>query len=170
MNLEKLNSLAEVDAERWFSQSCAAQKWIGAMVKQRPYGSLQEVVSSAQEAWQTCTAKDYMQAFKAHPMIGNVNSLRAKFSSTKTLASKEQSGANDASELTLKELSELNHQYLQLNGFIFIICASGLTAQAMLQALKLRISNKQSVELEKAAAEQIKITLLRLQKGLTENS
>jgi 2-oxo-4-hydroxy-4-carboxy-5-ureidoimidazoline decarboxylase len=101
-------------------------------------------------------------------MIGDVNSLREKFASTKTLASNEQSGANNASEQTLKELNELNQYYLQKYGFIFIICASGLNAQTMLGALKSRISNSKPAEMRNAAAEQIKITLLRLQKGLNE--
>ena len=169
MNLLQLNSLPQVDAEHWFSQTCAAQKWITGMAKKRPYDSLQGLISNAQAVWQTCGIEDYLEAFEAHPMIGDVDSLRAKFASTKTLASKEQSGADDASEQTLNELSELNRLYLQKNNFIFIICASGLSAEAMLNALKLRISNSHAVELEKAAAEQIKITLLRLQKGLNEN-
>jgi 2-oxo-4-hydroxy-4-carboxy-5-ureidoimidazoline decarboxylase len=169
MNLQQLNSLPQADAERWFAQTCAAQKWITGMVKKRPHNSLQDLNSNAQAVWQTCNMEDYLQAFEAHPMIGDVDSLREKFASTKTLASKEQSGANNASEQTLNELSELNHLYLQRNDFIFIICASGLSAEAMLNALKLRISNSHAVELEKAAAEQIKITLLRLQKGLNEN-
>lgn len=168
MNLHELNSLSQVEAETWFSQTCAAQKWISSMVTSRPYASLQSVLKNAQEVWETCSDDDYLQAFEAHPMIGDVNSLREKFASTKTLASNEQSGANNASEQTLKELNELNQYYLQKYGFIFIICASGLNAQTMLGALKSRISNSKPAEMRNAAAEQIKITLLRLQKGLNE--
>ena len=168
MNLQELNALSQAEAELWFSHTCAAQKWISEMARLRPYNSLQNVMSRAEEVWQTCNDVDYLQAFEAHPMIGDVNSLREKFASTKTLASNEQSGANEANEQTPKELSDLNHRYLQKNGFIFIICASGLSAQTMLDALKSRISNSQSIEIQKAAAEQIKITLLRLQKGINE--
>ena len=168
MNLHKLNSLPQVEAETWFSQTCAAQKWTRGMVNGRPYASLQSILKNAKKVWHTCSDVDYLQAFEAHPMIGDVNSLRKKFASTKTLASNEQSGANNASEQTLKELNELNRQYLQNHGFIFIICASGLNAQTMLDALKSRISNSKSVEMRNAAAEQINITLLRLQKGLNE--
>jgi 2-oxo-4-hydroxy-4-carboxy-5-ureidoimidazoline decarboxylase len=170
VKLQQLNTLPCKEAERWFSQACASQKWISGMAKKRPYDTLQDLISCAKEVWKTCGVEDYQQAFEAHPMIGDVNSLRAKFAATKSLASKEQSGADDASEQTLHELSELNHQYLQKNGFIFIICASGLSAQTMLNALRIRISNEQSAEFENAAAEQIKITLLRLQKGFDENS
>jgi 2-oxo-4-hydroxy-4-carboxy-5-ureidoimidazoline decarboxylase len=170
MKLQQLNALPKKEAALWFSQSCASQKWITGMASKRPYDSLQDLISCAVEVWKTCDIEDYQQAFEAHPMIGDVNSLRAKFAATKSLASKEQSGADDASEQTLSELSDLNHQYLQKNGFIFIICASGLSAETMLNALRIRIPNEQSVEFEKAAAEQIKITLLRLQKGLDENS
>jgi 2-oxo-4-hydroxy-4-carboxy-5-ureidoimidazoline decarboxylase len=119
--------------------------------------------------WQACQSADSLEAFEAHPMIGDVNSLREKFASTKGLASNEQSGANNASEQTLIELSQLNHKYLQRNGFIFIICATGLSAETMLAALLLRIENSPQKELAIAAAEQIKITLIRLNKGIEKD-
>ena len=101
-------------------------------------------------------------------MIGDVDSLRAKYASTKNLASNEQQGAAQADEATLVELSALNHQYLAKHGFIFIICATGLSAQTMLTALKQRYANDTPSEISLAAIEQLKITLLRLNKGLSQ--
>jgi 2-oxo-4-hydroxy-4-carboxy-5-ureidoimidazoline decarboxylase len=101
-------------------------------------------------------------------MIGDVNSLREKFKSTKTMASNEQSGAQLASEETLQQLHKLNHAYLNKHGFIFIIFATGKSAEEMLAALKSRIDNDTETEIENAAAEQIKITLLRINKNLQE--
>ncbi|NKX19570.1 OHCU decarboxylase, partial [Alteromonadaceae bacterium A_SAG8] len=51
-------------------------------------------------------------------------------------------------------------------GFIFIICATGLSAQTMLEALQARLPNTTQQEITNAAAEQIKITLLRINKAL----
>ena len=70
------------------------------------------------------------------------------------------------SEQTLQALADANHQYLAKHGFIFIICATGLSAETMLDALMQRINNSTAREIELAAAEQLKITLLRLEKGL----
>jgi 2-oxo-4-hydroxy-4-carboxy-5-ureidoimidazoline decarboxylase len=107
-----------------------------------------------------------LTAFEAHPMIGDVNSLRKKYATTKNMASNEQQGANGADDKTLHDLALANHDYLNKHGFIFIICASGLSAKTMLHALMLRLPNDTTTEITLAAAEQIKITLLRLEKGL----
>ncbi|MCP4236041.1 MAG: OHCU decarboxylase, partial [Aestuariibacter sp.] len=59
------------------------------------------------------------------------------------------------------------HAYKDKHGFIFIICATGLSADTMLQALKARLPNQTQIELQNAAEQQINITLLRIGKGLT---
>ncbi|MEM7267378.1 MAG: 2-oxo-4-hydroxy-4-carboxy-5-ureidoimidazoline decarboxylase, partial [Pseudomonadota bacterium] len=66
----------------------------------------------------------------------------------------------------LHQLKEANHAYLDKHGFIFIICATGLSAQTMLEALQARLPNTTQQEITNAAAEQIKITLLRINKAL----
>jgi 2-oxo-4-hydroxy-4-carboxy-5-ureidoimidazoline decarboxylase len=166
ISLAQLNALPEAPAKIWFSHACAASTWINAMAQQRPYAGLDALLDQAVKVWQHCQSADYLEAFEAHPMIGDINSLREKFAGTRGLASHEQSGANHASEQTLIELSQLNHQYRQQNGFIFIICATGLSANSMLEALQIRIKNNPETELMNAAAEQIKISLLRLDKGI----
>jgi 2-oxo-4-hydroxy-4-carboxy-5-ureidoimidazoline decarboxylase len=99
-------------------------------------------------------------------MIGDVNSLREKYAATKNMASNEQQGATDADIETLQNLATANHEYQNRHGFIFIICASGLSANTMLDAVLLRLHNDTATEMTLAAREQIKITLLRLEKGL----
>jgi 2-oxo-4-hydroxy-4-carboxy-5-ureidoimidazoline decarboxylase len=170
MTLEKLNSLSKPQAHDWLSQTCAAEHWISLMVDARPYKNIEDLLKQARNNWQQMGTDDLLEAFTAHPMIGDVNSLRVKFSATKATASHEQSGAAAADEDTLQELSKLNFQYLGQNGFIFIICATGLSADTMLAALKARISNDTATELSIAGEEQIKITLLRLQKALSTQS
>ena len=51
-------------------------------------------------------------------------------------------------------------------GFIFIVCATGKTAEEMLQLLQTRLPNSKEEELMIAMEEQNKITQLRLQKLL----
>ena len=167
MTVNELNNLTAEQALLWFSQCCVAQRWCALMVEARPYASIGALTSQATNSWAQCAEKDYLEAFEGHPMIGDMASLRAKYASTKTLASNEQQGAAQADESTLTELSELNHLYLAKHGFIFIICATGLSAQSMLAALKARINNSTQHEIQFAAAEQLKITLLRINKGLS---
>ena len=166
LSLQALNNLTSKEAEQWFSQCCAAPKWFIGMTQALPFTDFDNLVKTAKDIWQQCSAPDFLSAFEAHPMIGDVNSLREKYATTKNMASNEQQGANDADDKTLHDLALANHDYLNKHGFIFIICASGLSAKTMLGTLTLRLQNDTATEITLAAAEQIKITLLRLEKGL----
>ena len=63
-------------------------------------------------------------------------------------------------------LAEGNRAYEQRFGHIYIVCATGKTADEMLAILRARLANDPATELRNAAAEQAKITKLRLQKLL----
>ena len=73
-------------------------------------------------------------------------------------------------EQTLAALAEANRAYLDQFGFIYIVCATGRTAEYMLADLRERTSSSSTDELRTAAEEQIKITRLRLGKLVTELS
>ena len=166
MTIEALNSLGPEEAEARFRDCCAANPWIQGMLDARPYASPEALLSSSHELWPELTEQDWLDAFEAHPKIGDVNSLRAKYASTKAMASGEQVGASTASENVLQRLKAGNDAYLAKFGFIFIICASGKSASEMLELLEARLPNSRSEELKNAAKEQAKITELRLEKLL----
>lgn len=166
MTFDELNSLEDGKAAKFFEQCCASTKWVNSMVDARPYADIDTIKVQAKKAWATCGRKDVLAAFKAHPMIGNIESLRKKFENTKAIAAGEQSGAHKASEQTLHALKNDNIAYLNKHGFIFIICATGLSAETMLSELKKRLPNDTNEEIKIAAEEQLKITLLRLDKAL----
>lgn len=96
--------------------------------------------------------------------------LQQKFSSQQTftqLSHGEQAAAlANPDPLVFEELAALNKAYKAKHGFIFIICASGKSAQAMLEAIRQRLPNAPYTELGAAAREQMKITELRLEKLL----
>jgi 2-oxo-4-hydroxy-4-carboxy-5-ureidoimidazoline decarboxylase len=166
LSLQALNSLDSKESEQWFSQCCAAPKWFKGMSQARPFTDFDTVLQAAKDIWQQCSTAEFLIAFEAHPMIGDVNSLRKKYAATKNMASNEQQGTTDADDETLQNLATANHEYLNRHGFIFIICASGLSANTMLDAITLRLQNDTATEMTIAKAEQIKITFLRLEKGL----
>ncbi len=113
------------------------------------------------------TDADWLEAFAAHPRIGDVDALRAKFAATAAWASGEQAGVAGASESTLRALAEGNRDYEAKFGHIFIVCATGKTADEMLGLLRERLANEPDAELAVAAAEQAKITAIRLRKLLS---
>lgn len=169
MTLEKLNSLSIEQAEDWFLKTCTARPWCSMMVAGRPYSSIEQLNVQAEEHWLEMTNDDLLEAFSGHPMIGNVETLKAKYANTKAIAAGEQSGMDGANEAIYEQLHHLNHEYVARHGFIFIICATGLTATQMLSALEGRIANTTTQEYVTAAQEQIKITLLRFDKALRDS-
>ncbi|WP_373086943.1 2-oxo-4-hydroxy-4-carboxy-5-ureidoimidazoline decarboxylase [Zhongshania sp.] len=162
--LAHFNALPAAQAEQLISQCCAAKRWAQAMVEGRPYTDLATLLNAAEHIWASMTEADLLEAFLAHPQIGNVDSLREKYASTKTLAAGEQSAVNNAEEAVLTALCEGNQRYIERNGFIFIVCATGKSAAQMLALLSERLANSRVQELQIAAEEQGKITALRLNK------
>lgn len=166
ISITELNAFSHEQAHDWFMQTCTASRWCDLMAAARPFSSISAIEKVACDYWRSMGPSDFLEAFKGHPMIGDVNSLREKYRRTKGLASTEQAGAMLADEATLIALQQANYDYVNKHGFIFIICATGLSAETMLDALLQRINNSTSTEMETAAKEQMKITLLRIHKAL----
>ncbi|MBC7193794.1 2-oxo-4-hydroxy-4-carboxy-5-ureidoimidazoline decarboxylase [Marinobacter sp.] len=164
MSLETINALPRQQAEDLFRDCCAAGPWVQGMVENRPYASREAMLAQSRQLWPSLTERDWLQAFEAHPTIGDVDSLRKKYASTKALASGEQAGALGADEDLLRRLKQGNDAYLEKFGFIFIVCATGRSASEMLALLEARLPNSREVELKNAAREQAKITEIRLEK------
>ena len=115
--------------------------------------------------------QDILEAFSHHPKIGsNLQSLREKFPQTHQWSGQEQAAVNQAAEATLHALADGNRLYEERFGYIFIVCATGKTAEEMLALLQARIHNAPEVELPIAAAEQGKITVIRLNKILEQDA
>ena len=159
-----LNSLADNDARAAFTNCCAAEKWVEGMLAARPFANDDALFTACDAIAATLSEPDWLEAFTAHPLIGDVDSLRKKYAATKQIAAGEQSGVDAASETTLHELAALNREYAERFGFIFIVFATGKTADEMLAILKSRIDSSREQELINAAGEQLKITRLRLTK------
>ena len=166
MTLDELNRLPEPEAYQWFKSCCESTTWSRFMAQTRPYTSVEQIKIVATEKWPSLTDDDYLEAFKAHPMIGDIKTLEAKYANTSGLAEQEQASAIGADPMVLEELHRLNHLYLEKNHFIFIICATGQSAENMLAAIKERIHNDTKTEIALAAQQQLKIALFRIEKGL----
>eukprot|EP00903_Cladosiphon_okamuranus_P021840 g20082.t1 len=134
-----------------------------------PFKSEREARGALDDCWAKLTPADYLEAVAAHPAIGDKQALRDKFAPSRSgWEDKEQAAAAGASEAVLDELSELNGQYRTKNGFVFLVCASGLPATAILALLKARLPNDRDTEIKNAVEEQRKITQLRFTRLLEE--
>ncbi len=164
MNLKLINELNVKDATDSFVKCCGCGRWARDMAHARPYASDDELYKRAERHFSEMTRQDWLEAFAGHPKIGDVESLKAKYNATKDWAQNEQSGVNGISDEVAQSLASGNQAYLERFGYIFIVCATGKSADEMLSVLNERLNNDPDTELETAAAEQKKITYLRLEK------
>ena len=132
------------------------------MLARRPFGRAEALSTAAREIWFGLDPDDWREAFTHHPRIGDRAALAARFASTRSLSQQEQSGLGEAAEDVLDALAAGNDAYERRFGYIFIVCATGKSADEMLALLRGRIGNDPAREIEIAAAEQANITDLRL--------
>jgi 2-oxo-4-hydroxy-4-carboxy-5-ureidoimidazoline decarboxylase len=130
----------------------------------RPYTSEAALCDAAERTWWDLARPDWLEAFAAHPRIGGIDALRARFAATAAWSAIEQSGVAGAAEEVLRALDEGNRRYEEKFGYIFIVCATGKTAAEMLERLLRRLANDPVDEIMNAAAEQAAITRLRLER------
>jgi 2-oxo-4-hydroxy-4-carboxy-5-ureidoimidazoline decarboxylase len=164
VNLEKINSWTKTEAEGAFLRCCGALRWAEQLAACRPFLTEQDLSNAAERIWQGLGRDDWLEAFAAHPKIGDQSSLRAKFSNTAAWSTAEQAGLVGVADAVLQALAQGNRLYEEKFGYIFIVCATGKNAGEMLALLEKRLKNDPDKELLIAAGEQAKITQLRLQK------
>lgn len=157
MTLAGLNAAPPDLAARELERCCGSRIWVNEMVECRPFTDEAQLFTDAARIWVALTNEDWLEAFSRHPRIGG----RAA-----GWESDEQSGVRDAATGTRRALAERNQEYERRFGYVFLICATRKTADEMLAELEQRMDNDPALELRVAAAEQMKITRLRLEKLL----
>jgi 2-oxo-4-hydroxy-4-carboxy-5-ureidoimidazoline decarboxylase len=165
--LQALNGDPPDVAAAKLSRCCGAQSWVAAMVEARPFRDTAHLYAEAERQWKRMGRAEILEAFTHHPRIGDVEKLRERFPATATLSEAEQEGVVGAREATLRALLEANQAYEARFGYRFIVCATGKSADQMLELLRARLANAADPELQVAAAEQGKITRLRLERLLS---
>lgn len=159
-----LNALPLEPARAALARCCGATRWQEGMLARRPFGSRELLLRAADEVWWSLERADFLEAFSHHPRIGEDRAeLARRFASTAQLSAGEQAGVANADHATLDALRDANRAYFARFGHIFIVCASGKSAPEMLALLQARLPNAPDAELRIAAAEQAKITALRLE-------
>lgn len=163
-----LDALDDYEAHRALLRCCGSQRWADAMLSRRPFGSADALRTAAREAWAELDRDDYLEAFAAHPPIGDgrvgPDAGKGVLASTRAWSAQEQSGVTGAPADVAEALREGNRDYWHRFGYLFIVCATGKSAAEMLGLLEARLGNDPERELAVAAREQARITRLRLEK------
>ena len=149
-----LDAASDADAQSMLRHCCASSRWVAGMLARRPFGSFAELAAAAGEEWSAIEVDDQLEAFAAHPRIGDRSGPRH--------TQREQSGTTVADAETLNALTQGNHEYEERFGHVFLINATGRSADDMLTSLRERLRNDPASEIEVAAEQQRQITRLRL--------
>ena len=158
LSLARLNKLPRAEALNTMRGFCGSLRWAEAMADAQPFEDTAALLRLADRAFWKLSEADWLEAFAAHPRIGDKAAGAAE--------REEQSGVAGASDETLAELAQANRDYLERHGFVFLICATGRSAAEMLEALRARLGRSRAQEIRTAAEEQSKILRLRLEKWL----
>jgi 5-hydroxyisourate hydrolase/2-oxo-4-hydroxy-4-carboxy-5-ureidoimidazoline decarboxylase len=174
ITLNILNSLSELEAQEQLEQCCVSKIWVSKMIESRPFSSEGDLIKRAASIWYNdCSVEDFKEAFTGHPKIGNIESLKEKFAHTADWADDEQSKMSEANMDTIEALAKANTAYEDKFGYIFIVSASGKSADEMLAIIDARLQHELEDEIYVAMNEQHKITVIRLAKliqSLSDNA
>ena len=168
MTLEQLNGISQQLAVAELLKCCGSTRWAHEMTEARPFASLEELCERADAVCGSLKEEDWLEAFRAHPKIGERKAATDQSQQAQSWSAQEQSGVTHAARETVDELAQKNRDYEARFGFIFIVCATGKLPAEMLGLLMSRIGNDRDDELLIAAEEQRKITRLRLEKLLSQ--
>lgn len=158
----RLDRVPEAEARAILGASCGSTRWVERMLAKRPFETIDSLLDTARAEWFALSEDDWREAFGHHPMIGDREGLRRRFAATRQFSEQEQAGAESAPDEVLDALAEGNRAYLEKFGYIFIVCATGLSAAEMLALMRARLKNDPAAEIRHAASEHARITELRL--------
>lgn len=158
MTLDELNGLDTPAVLKALLACCGAREWATRMIALRPFGSIAVLLDTADREWLRLGEPDWLEAFDAHPRIGERSEAAA--------SQREQAAVYSAGDNITRALAHANAEYEKRFGFIFIVFATGKTPEQILDILKTRLVNPRDMEIKIAVAEQMKITRLRLRRLL----
>lgn len=165
--MDKFNALSNDEAETLLLRCCASPSWARAMCQRRPFSAdYKEMRDYADDCWWNLDTEQWLAAFTAHPRIGEKKAASAAEGKTAGWEGDEQKGAANAASNVLALLTQGNVEYERKFGHVYLVCATGKSADEMLKILQGRLPNDPWNELRIAAGEQAKITDLRLRKLL----
>jgi OHCU decarboxylase len=159
--IEDFNALPETEAEGRLYACLANRRWAAEVASRRPYPDAQSFITAAWTALNGLTDDDWVDAFKAHPRIGERGGDAPESSE------REQGRATESPGAILAALAAQNRQYEKKFGHVFLIRASGRSGEEILSELRRRMKNEPAKELAEARRELAQIADERLSKLLS---
>jgi 2-oxo-4-hydroxy-4-carboxy-5-ureidoimidazoline decarboxylase len=158
--LDSFNSAAADDRLRASLRACcAAESWVERIIAGRPYSSEGALAESSDDATAALDDTGLAQALAGHPRLGTGGHVGA-------WSRQEQSGVASAGEDVRARLAAANAAYEQRFGHVYLVCATGRSADELLAVCEDRLNNDPVAERGVVLVELAKINRLRLGKLL----
>jgi len=164
--LARWNGLPQEEAAREIVACCGSGTWATKMASKRPIQDEATLLALSDEIWHALSEADRLEAFRSHPRIGESgadNTVAPQSSAWSEQEQQKVAAADDAVKMALKWG---NREYEQKFGRIFIVCATGKSANEILEILRRRLHNDDATELLLAAEEHRQIMHIRMKKWL----
>jgi OHCU decarboxylase len=143
---------------------CASSRWAKLLAGMRPFADELTLYQASDDIWATMQESDWMEAFRAHPRIGE---KKVEATGQSRQWSLQEQGSAEHAEAEIKHaMADGNRRYEELFGFTYIVCATGKSLPEMLNILQTRLHHDRATELAEAAEQQRQITQIRLRKWL----
>jgi 2-oxo-4-hydroxy-4-carboxy-5-ureidoimidazoline decarboxylase len=140
-------------------------RWVDAVAAGMPYSSVDELRAAGAAAAATVTWPEVAAALDRHPRIGERTAAAAQTGTEAGWSRSEQAGVQISEA---EQLSAGNAAYEQRFGWIFLICASGLSGTEILAALRRRLTADPEQEKPVVIGELRRIAELRLAKAVSQ--
>src|SRR2546427_6646914 len=124
-----LNALPDERARAALQRCCGAPHWVDAMLAARPFASDAELLATAERVWWGLGRADWLEAFAAHPRIGG------RVGAGMGWARRDQAGAAGPGGGAPPRRRAGEPARQRRFGHVFLISATGKTAEEMLGAL-----------------------------------
>jgi 2-oxo-4-hydroxy-4-carboxy-5-ureidoimidazoline decarboxylase len=166
--LSRWNLLPADEAAKAILPCCGSRAWASGMASSRPIQDVTTLLATSDRIWRDLSAADWLKAFQSHPRIGETRAARESSARSQDWSVQEQSHAAASNDYLKQALAQGHREYERRFHRIFIICATGKSADEILANLQQRLKNDEATELREAAEQQRQIAQIRLRKWLAE--
>lgn len=158
----EFDSAPVADAAAELMPCCTSRRWVSGLVSGRPYARLDRLTAASDALLAKLDWPELASVLAGHPRIGERTRASDRAGGW---SRQEQAGTASAADAVRQQLAAANTAYEQRFGHVFLICATGMSAEAMLSALRSRLRNDPVAEREVVRGELVKIVRLRLAKA-----
>ncbi|MER5639508.1 2-oxo-4-hydroxy-4-carboxy-5-ureidoimidazoline decarboxylase [Kitasatospora sp. NPDC002227] len=159
--LEALAATPTAELTETLLEICSSPNWAKAVAASGPWADRSALLAANAAAMATLTTADLADAMAGHARIGKPKAGDAT-------SEREQAGIKGVDSALLDDLAEANAAYEAKFGHVFLICATGRTAETMLASLRERYPNDAATEAEIVRGELRKINDIRINRLLDE--